>query len=60
MLQLGALVGIGLGAVMVLAGLVMIAPGVRIHQIRGLQPRKLGVQDRGAAGVDRVGLGARS
>ena len=31
---LGALAGIGIGAVMVLAGLVMIAPEVKIHQIR--------------------------
>src|SRR5262245_48629641 len=38
MLQLGALVGIGLGAVLVLGGLVMIAPEVRVHQIRVYSP----------------------
>ena len=32
--MLAALVGIGLGALGVLAGLVMIAPEVRVHQIR--------------------------
>lgn len=31
---IAALVGIGLGALMVLAGLVMIAPGVRVHQLQ--------------------------
>ena len=38
MIQLGALIGIGLGAVLVLAGLVMIAPEVRVHQIRVYGP----------------------